>query len=147
MQVILKKNVAKLGTAGDLVTVKPGYARNYLIPKDFAALASSTNVKEFEHQKRVASLMAEKERASAASVAEKLQALSLTFSRKVGEHDKLFGSVTNSDIERELSNQGFPIDRRMIEIASAIKQLGGHEVSVRLHKDVTIQLKVEVVAE
>ena len=147
MQVILKKNVAKLGTAGDLVTVKPGYARNFLIPKDLAALASTNNLKEFEHQKRVASLIAEKERAAASSVAEKLSALSLTFARKVGEQDKLFGSVTNSDIERELNNQGFSIDRRMIEVETSIKQLGKHEFSIRLHKDVTISLSLEVVAE
>ena len=147
MQVILKKNVSKLGTAGDLVTVKPGYARNYLLPKDLAALASTNNVREFEHQKRVASLIAEKERALAATVADKLSALKLTFARKVGEQDKLFGSVTNSDIERELSNQGFSIDRRMIEISNSIKQLGDHEVSIRLHKDVAISLKIEVISE
>ena len=147
MQVILKKNVSKLGTAGDLVTVKPGYARNYLLPKDLAALASTNNVREFEHQKRVASLIAEKERALAATVSDKLSALTLTFARKVGEQEKLFGSVTNSDIERELSNQGFSIDRRMIEVSNSIKQLGDHEVSIRLHKDVAISLKIEVVSE
>ena len=147
MQVILKKNVSKLGTAGDLVTVKPGYARNYLLPQDLAALASTNNVREFEHQKRVASLISEKERALAATVADKLSALTLTFTRKVGEQDKLFGSVTNSDIERELSNQGFSIDRRMIEVSSSIKQLGDHEVSIRLHKDVSISLKIEVISE
>ena len=147
MQVILKATVAKLGTAGDLVTVKPGYARNYLLPKNLAALASSTSVKEFEHQKRVAALQAEKAKSSADGIAGQLAALTLTFARKVGEQDKLFGSVTSHDIERALAEHGHEIDRRTIEVSETIKQLGEHEVQVRLHKDVVASLKLEVVAE
>jgi len=147
MQVILKATVGKLGTAGDLVTVKPGYARNYLLPKNLAALASSTSVKEFEHQKRIASLQAEKAKSSADGIAGQLAGLTLTFARKVGDQDKLFGSVTSHDIERALAEQGHEIDRRTIEVSEAIKQLGEHEVHVRLHKDVVAPLKLEVVAE
>ena len=147
MQVILTENVVKLGTAGDLVSVKPGYARNYLIPQKLAVLASTNNVKEFEHQKRVAALRADQAKAAAEALGAKLGALNLSFARKVGEHDKLFGSVTSHDVERALGEAGFDISRRVIDLPETIKELGTHQFTVRLHREVDVQVNFEVVAE
>ena len=147
MQVILTQSVAALGTAGDLVTVKPGYARNFLLPKKLAVVASTHNVKEFEHQKRVAVHAAAQAKSSAESFAATLGNLTLTFARKVGDQDKLFGSVTSHDIERGLAEQGHEVSRRVIELAEPIKELGTVDVTVHVHKDVSVTLKVEVVAE
>ena len=147
MQVILTESVTALGTAGDLVTVKPGYARNFLLPKKLAVVASTHNVKEFEHQKRLAAHAALKAKSSAEGFAATLGKLTLTFARKVGDQEKLFGSVTSHDIERGLAEQGHEISRRAIELAEPIKELGTVEVKVHIHKDVSVTLKVEVVAE
>ena len=147
MQVILTQSVDALGTAGDLVTVKPGYARNFLLPKKLAVVASIHNVKEFEHQKRMAAHAAAQEKSSAEGVANVLGSLNLTFSRKVGDQGKLFGSVTSHDIERALAEQGHEMDRRCIELSEPIKELGTVKVMVHVHKDVRATLKVEVVAE
>lgn len=147
MQVILTESVAALGTAGDLVTVKPGYARNYLLPKKLAVAASIHNVKEFEHQKRIAAHASAKAKSSAEGLAASIAKLNLKFARKVGDQGKLFGSVTSHDIERGLAEEGFEINRRNIELAEALKELGTVEVTVHVHKDVSVQLKVEVVAE
>ena len=147
MQVILTESVDALGTAGDLVTVKPGYARNFLLPKKLAVAASTHNVKEFEHQKRIATHTAVKAKSSAEGLASTLGNLTLTFARKVGDQDKLFGSVTSHDIERGLAEQGHNINRRRIELAEPIKELGTADVTVHVHKDVSVTLKVEVVAE
>ena len=147
MQVILTENVVALGTAGDLVTVKPGYARNFLLPKKLAVAASIHNVKEFEHQKRIASHASVKAKTAAEGLAATLGKLTLSFARKVGDQDKLFGSVTSLDIERGLAEQGHEISRRNIELSEPLKELGTVEVAVRIHKDVSVKLKVEVVAE
>ncbi len=147
MQVILTQSVDTLGTAGDLVTVKPGYARNFLLPKKLAVVASTNNVKEFEHQKRTAAYAAAQAKTSAEGFAAALGNLTLTFARKVGDQDKLFGSVTSHDIERALAEQGHELSRRVIELAEPIKALGSAEVKVHVHKDVSVQLKIEVVAE
>ena len=147
MHVILTEVVPALGTPGDLVTVKPGYARNFLIPKKLAVLASVHNVKEFEHQKRQAAHAAAKAKAEAEGLAGKLAKLTLRFERKVGDQGKLFGSVTTHDIERALHQEGYPINRRAIELSEPVKELGLAEVKVFVHKDVSVNVKLEVASE
>ena len=147
MQVILMKSVPNLGSTGDLVNVKNGYARNFLIPNGFAKLASSTNVAQLEHDKRIATHRAAKELGEAESLAKVLSGLELTLSRKAGEQDKLFGSVTTIDIEKALSDKGYTIARRQIHLAEPIKALGSYEVAVKLHHDVEAKLKLNIAGE
>ena len=146
MQVILLDDVPKLGHTGDLVNVKPGYARNYLLPTKKATLASERNVHELEHQKREANKKRDKMKAGAVDAGKKLDGTTIvTISRKV-EQDKLFGSVTTQDIERQLETQGFQIDRRRILLDQPIKALGIYNLGVKLHADVTVSIQVWVVA-
>lgn len=147
MEVILTEDVAKLGRAGDLVRVKPGYGRNYLIPQGKALLATRGRVRELEHKKRVIEQRERKEVSAHEQLAQRLSALQLRFEVQAGEEGKLFGSVTTADIAGQLGEQGFEVDRRKIELADPIKQLGEYEVSVRLHREVTAQIKVEVAAQ
>ena len=147
MQVILLEDMPKLGNIGDMVTVKDGYARNYLLPRNKALVASVRNVKKLEHEKRIANFALAKARGGAEELASKLGTLDIKLARKVGEQGKLFGSVTSLDIERALTAEGFEIDRRQLSLADPVKELGAFEVAVKLHKEVTATLKVEVVAE
>ena len=147
MQVILREDVAHLGKAGELATVRDGYGRNFLIPYGKAFLASEKNVRELEHHKRMIFQRQAKLKASAAAVAAKLGALQVTVKRKVGEQDKLYGSVTNKDIADELARMGAEIDRHTIELADPIRALGTYDVSVKLFAGVDATVKVWVVAE
>ena len=147
MDVILIEDVPKLGGIGDHVTVKAGYARNYLIPQKLAITANTSNKRRLEHQKRLAAARLAKARANAEGLAKKLEGLTLSVARKVGDQDKLYGSVTSLDLERAMQEQGLELDRRKIELEEPIKALGSYEVPVRLRDDLTATLKVEVVAE
>ncbi len=147
MNVILKKEVPNLGRYGDKVKVAEGYARNYLIPKGMAAEATPGNLKQFEAEKE-AFLRKETERKEKAEgLRSGIEALSLTFRRKAGEDEKLFGSVTAHDIESELKAKGFGIEKKDILLEEAIKTLGNFTVSVKLHPEVTAVVKVGVVKE
>ena len=147
MKVILREDVANLGKTGDIADVRDGYGRNFLIPYGKAVLASEKNVRQLEHHKRVIFQRAAKLKASAEAIAAKLGTLSVTIKRKVGDQDKLFGSVTNKDIADALKTLGTEIDRHTIEVAEPIKTLGTFDVGVKLHSGVTASLKVWVVAE
>jgi large subunit ribosomal protein L9 len=146
MEVILREDVPDLGTTGDIVRVKPGFARNYLIPRGMAVVADRRNVRVLEHQKRLAADKRERDRRAAATVAEKLANVRLTIQARVGEEGKLFGSVTNLDIHRELTELGFDIDRRRIKLPEPIKSAGEHAVPIRLTADVDAQVQVVVEA-
>lgn len=147
MQVILVNEVHNLGTTGDLVNVRPGYARNFLLPKKLAIVASVKNKQQLEHQQRIANFHAQKQRAAAQGVAAKLKDLQVTLARKVGEQEKLFGSVTAIDIHEALQAKGIEIDRRAIQLAEPIKQLGMYDVTVRLAADLQPAFKLYVIAE
>jgi len=135
-----------LGTIGDVVKVKPGYARNYLLPRGFAVEASVRNLHELEHQKRVIADKRLREQKSAAAIADKLGNVKLEFEVRAGEDGKLFGSVTNQDVHRRLEERGFSIERRRILLDEPIKSLGSHDVVVHLGPDTKTTLKVEVKA-
>jgi large subunit ribosomal protein L9 len=147
MKVILKEDVHNLGVIGTVVDVAKGYGRNYLIPRNLAVEASSKNIKQFEHQKKIILAKAEKIKIAAGDVADKISALSIVIEAKAGEEDKLFGSVTIKDIADEIAKQGIQIDRRKIILQEPIKRLGTHDVSVKVHPEVTATLKVEVKQE
>ena len=145
MKLILREDVENLGKGGDLVDVKPGYGRNYLLPRGMAVLAK--NVRELEHQKKVAEAKAAKLKASADAVARRLAETPVALKRKVGEQDKLYGSVTALDIVEALAARGVQLDRRIIDLPEPIKTIGDHEVAVKLHRDVVGKVKVKVEAE
>lgn len=147
MKIILREDVAHLGTAGDLVEVRPGYGRNYLIPQGKAVLATAGNIRQTEHERRVALAHQAKIKANANELAERVSVVELTIARKVGEQDKLYGSVTSIDIAEELATRKLPIDRRQIQLDEPIRSLGTFEVPVRLHAEVLPTIKVHVVAE
>ena len=146
MKVILREDVYNLGKGGELVEVKPGYGRNYLIPRGLAVLANPKNIREVEHQKAVAAAKAAKLKASAEAVAKRLADTPVAFQRKVGEQDKLYGSVTAMDIAEALASRGVQIDRRAIDLAEPLKTLGDFEVGVKLHSEVVGKVKVKVEA-
>ena len=148
MKVILLEDVPDLGKTGDLVNVKDGYARNYLLPRKLAIAATPKNVKAFEHQKRLAEAKIRKKKSEAQSLAERIESISLTIPQKAGEEDKLFGSVTAMTIAEYLKDQeGIIIDKRKIELSEPIKRLGVYTVPVKIHPDVTANLRVWVVKE
>ncbi len=144
MEVILREDVEHLGAMGEVVKVKPGYARNYLLPRGIAVAASRKNVAEIEHQKRLVEAKRATERKAALGVADKVEGLVLEVSARAGEEDKLYGSVTNLDIEKLLRAQGMKVDRRKIDLADPIKKLGTYRITVGIAHDVkaTITLKV-----
>jgi large subunit ribosomal protein L9 len=144
MKVILQENVEGVGHLGDVLDVKDGFARNYLLPRRKALQASPRNVKAFEHTKRVMGERAKKEKLEIEGLAKKLSAVSLTITAQVGKDDKLFGSVTVKDIAEGLAAQGFEVDRRKIQLGQPIKELGTFTVPVKLHRDVTASVTVLV---
>ena len=146
MEIILKEDVPHLGNMGDVVEVKAGYGRNYLIPKGLAILADPGGKKQFEHVRRVIDSQREKLRASALDQAQELGDISVTIAKKVGDDDRLFGSVTNRDIESALAANGHTVDRRRIVLSAPIKALGIYAVPLKLHADVEVPLKVWVCA-
>ncbi|MGO9829091.1 MAG: 50S ribosomal protein L9 [Myxococcaceae bacterium] len=147
MKVILREDVPNLGKSGDLVSVKPGFGRNYLLPRKLAVLANESNVKQLQHDREVISAQQAKQRGAAQTQAQKLEAVVVRISRKVGEQDKLFGSVTSLDIAEALAAQGLKVDRRAIHLAEPIKTTGKHAVEIRLHREVTSTIHVEVSPE
>lgn len=147
MKVILKEDVLNLGDMGEIVNVSDGYARNYLIPKKLAAVADKKNVRELEHEKRVIERRASKLRSDAQAQADKLSAVALKVKAKVGEEGKLFGSVTAMDVAEALEAEGFDVDKKKILIDEPIKRLGTHTVTVKVARDVTATVNVEVEAE
>lgn len=146
VQVILSEDVSNLGHPGDVVRVRAGYARNYLLPRKLAVEANPRNLREFEHQKRIAMLKREALKGQALTLKEKLEAVQLKLSARTGEEGKLFGSVTNLDLERALREQGFEIDRRRILLGEPIKQLGSYTVTVRLQPEIEATVKFTVAA-
>ena len=144
MEVILKEDVAKLGGRGEVVSVAEGYGRNFLLPKKLAVEATKANKAVIEQMKASAVRRVAKEKGDAELLAKQFDGVSLQFTRKAGEHDALFGSVTSADIAHELEGKGFTIDRRKIELDQPLKSLGEFSVALRLHKDVTVQIKVVV---
>jgi len=147
VQVILSEDVPTLGRTGDVVKVRAGYARNYLLPRKLAVEADAKNLRAFEHQKRTALTRREAKKNEALSLKEKIDALALTVNARAGEEGKLFGSVTNIDLERALREKGFDVDRRKILLAEPIKQLGDYTVAVKLESEVEASLKISVAAE
>jgi len=147
MKLILAADVERLGLMGDLVEVADGYARNYLLPRKMAAIATLKNVKSLEHEKRVIGDRIRKEKFSAEEEAKKISALSITISVKVGEEGKLFGSVTNKDIAEAMAAEGLVVDKRLILLDRPIKEAGTFQIPVKVRHDVTGQVKVEVVPE
>ncbi len=147
MKVILREDVPSLGKGGEVVEVKPGYGRNFLLPRGLAVAANPRNVREIEHQKLVASARAAKAKASAEALAKRRADTPVSLKRKVGEQDKLYGSVTAMDIAEALGQRGLPIDRRSIDLPEPIKTVGEFEVPVKLHREVAGKVKVKVEAE
>lgn len=144
MEVILREDVPHLGIIGDIVKVKPGYARNFLLPRGLATVADKRNMRELEHQRRLTAEKRDRAQRAAQSIAQKLAALRVTIKARAGEEGKLFGSVTNIDIEKALSDQGVEIERRRIRLEEPIKSLGEHRVPVQLAAGVTCELTVKV---
>jgi large subunit ribosomal protein L9 len=147
VQVILSEDVPNLGRTGDVVRVRAGYARNFLLPRRLAVEANTRNLQAFEHDKRIAMAKRERQKTQALTVKERIEALNLVIHANAGEEGKLFGSVTNIDIERALREKGFDIDRRKINLPEPIKQLGDFAVPVKLEAEVEASLKLQVAAE
>jgi large subunit ribosomal protein L9 len=147
MEVILKEDVANVGKIGEVVRVRDGYARNYLLPRGLVLLANKKNLKTFEHHKKVVADQKQKITREAQSVGETIGAVSLTIKMRVGEEGKLFGSVTNIQIEKALKAQGLTVDRRKIHLEEPIKVAGDYEVPIRMTADLTVPLKVSVIPE
>lgn len=145
MQVILREDVAHLGEVGDVVNVKPGFARNYLLPRGLAVQASARQMKRLEHEQRVIEARVAKDRGEAEDRARKLANVELVIEKAAGDNDKLFGSVTAMEIEALLREKGFDVDRRKIQLDENIKQLGDYEVDIKLHRDVKATIRVQVV--
>ena len=145
VEVILRDDVPHLGKIGDVVRVKPGYARNFLFPRGLAVEASGKNLRVLEHQKRVIGAKAERERKGADAVAKRLDGMKLSVKARAGEEGRLFGSVTNIDVERLLAEKGFQVDRRRIALDEPIKQLGTFPIVVHVGRETraTIELTVE----
>lgn len=147
VKLILSDGVPGLGEAGDLVHVKPGFARNYLVPQGKAIFASEARIKELEHHQRVVAEKVAKELKDLKAVKAKVESLKLEVKARVGEEGKLFGSVTSANIHELLVGEGIEVDRRRIELKDPIKEAGEHKVPVKLHRDVVADLTVTVVPE
>jgi large subunit ribosomal protein L9 len=147
MKVILLEDVESLGDSGELVDVKPGYGRNFLLPRRLAVLANPKNLRQLEHQKAESAARQAKTKAAALELAKKVEAVTVKLARKVGEQDKLFGSVTALDVAEGLAKAGVQLDRHVLKLKEPIKAVGQYEVPAALHKEVVAKIKVEVVAE
>ncbi len=147
MEVILKEDVAKLGNRGDVVKVAEGYGRNYLLPRKLAIEATHGNKKVIEQMKAASVRRAVREKSDAEALSKQFEGVSLTFRRRAGEGDHLFGSVTSGDIAHELEGKGFNVDRRKITLDEPLKNIGEFQVPIRLHRDVTTHVKVTVEKE
>lgn len=147
MKVILKVDIESLGRAGEVVDVRDGFARNYLIPKEKAIEATPDNLKRMEEERKKSQEKASKAKRQAENLAKRIESLSLTIQRQAGETDKLFGSVTSMDIEKALRDEGIDVDRKKILLKEPIKSLGIYSVPVKVHHDIIANLKVWVVKE
>jgi large subunit ribosomal protein L9 len=145
MQVILRKEFESLGKAGEVVTVKAGYARNFLIPRGIAFPVTKSNLARLEHEKQVLHLRELRERRKAGDLSARLQGVRLSASVQVGEEDRMFGSVTAADVAELLKERGIEVDRRKIQIEEPIKYLGEYQVPIKLHKDVMVTITLDVV--
>ena len=146
-QVLLREDIDNLGARGEIVRVKSGYARNYLLPRNLAVQATANNVRQIEGEKAALAKREAKDRSGAELQAGQLGKLTLKFERKVGEAGVLYGSVTSMDIAHELKEQGYEIDRRKIILREPIKRFGSYTVPVRLHREVTVELPISVLGE
>jgi large subunit ribosomal protein L9 len=147
MKVILRRDVENLGSMGDLVNVKDGYARNFLIPRDLAYYASESAIKKLEGEKRQKAKRLAQEKVNAEQLANKISELQISIQMKVGEEGKLYGSVTSAMISQELAKKGFDIDKRLISFDDTIKTLGVFDAKIKLHPEVSTTLKVWVISE
>lgn len=147
MEVILRQAVDNLGHPGDVVTVSPGFARNYLLPRGIAFAATEGNKKRISLEKARLEAAEGERRSGAEEIAKKLEEVSITFSARVGDEGKLFGSVTSADIAEQLAAQGFTVEKRQIDLHEPLKALGVYRVGVRLHADVRPEIKVWVIKQ
>jgi large subunit ribosomal protein L9 len=147
MEVILKEDVANLGHRGDVVKVADGYGRNFLLPRKLAMQATEANKSVIEQMKVAAARRSATEKVQAEELVVKLQPVVLTFTRKSGENGQLFGSVTSADIAADLAGKGFEVDRRKIQLSDPLKSLGDFTVAIKLHREVTAHIKVQVLAD
>ena len=147
MEVILREDIDKLGSRGQLVKVTAGYARNFLLPKRLAVAATDANRKIVEQERQAHLRREAKETADAGDLAKLMASVTVTIAQKAGENDQLFGSVTSRDIGDALEKQGYTIDRRKILLSDPLRQLGEHKVTIRLHREVTIEIPVNIVRE
>jgi large subunit ribosomal protein L9 len=144
MEVILREDVPGLGIIGDIVKVKPGFARNYLLPRRLAVAADPRNVGQLEHQKRIIAAKKTRERGAHEDLARRIGEVSIEIEARAGKGGKLFGSVTNMDVQRLLTDKGFPVDRRRIELREPIKEIGEYEINVRVGQDVATKVRLAV---
>jgi large subunit ribosomal protein L9 len=147
MEVILREHVDNLGRRGDIVKVAEGYARNFLLPRKLALAVTDGNKRQIERERKIADARESEEKAQAEALAQRIAQLEIEIARRVGENDTLYGSVTSADISHALQAKGFDIEKRKIQLSEPLKALGESTVPVRVHRDVTAQLRVKVVAE
>ncbi|MFN3505481.1 MAG: 50S ribosomal protein L9 [Caldimicrobium sp.] len=147
MKVILKRDIPKLGKAGDVVNVKDGFARNYLLPKGLAILANQKSLEALERERKIALAKAERERKKAQSLAEKLQGVFLTLYKKVVEGGRLYGSVSAVDIVKALSDRGISIDKKQVLLNEPIKMVGTYKVDVKISQDLVVPIQIEIIEE
>ena len=147
MEVILREHVEHLGRRGDVVKVAAGYARNYLLPRKLALAVTEANKRQIERERKIADAREAEEKSQAEALAQRISQLEIEIARRVGEHDTLYGSVTSADISHALQTKGFDIEKRKIQLPEPLKALGESMVPVKIHRDVTAQVRVKVVAE
>jgi large subunit ribosomal protein L9 len=147
MEVILREHVEHLGARGDVVKVTPGYARNYLLPRKLALAVTENNKRQIEREKKLAEARDLEEKSAAEAVAARIGALDIEISRRVGENDALYGSVTSADVAQALKDKGFEVDKRKIQMPEPLKALGESTIPVKIHREVVAQVKVKVVAD
>lgn len=147
MEVILREHVDNLGRRGDIVKVAAGYARNYLLPRKLALAVTEANKRQIEREKKIAELREAEEKVQAEAMAQRIAQTEIEIPRRVGEHDTLYGSVTSADVVHALQAKGFEIDKRKVHLPEPLKALGEFSVPVKVHREVTAQVKVKVVPE
>ena len=147
MEVILREHVDNLGRRGDVVKVAAGYARNYLLPQRLALPVTEASRRQIEREREKAEARDAEEKAAADALAQRIAAVDISIARRVGENQTMYGSVTSADIAQALASKGFQVEKRRIHLPEAIKSLGEHTVPVRIHRDVTTDVKIKVVAE
>jgi len=147
MDVILREHIDNLGRRGDVVKVAPGYARNFLLPRKLALAVTEANKKQIERERKAGEVKDAQERTEADAYAQRLEALEIEIARRIGENNVMYGSVTSADVATALAAKGFTVDRRKIQLPDPIKAVGEVQVPVKVHRDVTAQVKVKVVPE